>query len=283
MLVAAKDGTCRECGGQLKVIGADDATMRLHLAQILAKHEQSGIPFEVLLGGTPPNTRRKRGRAWQSTAGQADDAATAPSPRHRSSSCPWPPQSMTSIQNLRPVLLNRHRLLDHVPRLIELRRRAAQRVAPNAGARRPKNSSSNSATPATRSACSGRRSMNSANRLSTHCETCPSSTSRLAPRQFLTSNRTSRISWRDSSSCPRRFWPISRADSPQWISRHRNHHRWRLRQIRRSDRRPPALRPTRRITGALRNMRPVPPLGIAYRSGCFDGRFTRVARFCFCA
>ena len=27
MLVATKDGTCRECGGQLKIIDADDATM----------------------------------------------------------------------------------------------------------------------------------------------------------------------------------------------------------------------------------------------------------------
>lgn len=27
MLVARNDGTCRECGGQLKVIDADDATM----------------------------------------------------------------------------------------------------------------------------------------------------------------------------------------------------------------------------------------------------------------
>ncbi|TVS09386.1 MAG: hypothetical protein EA424_27265 [Planctomycetaceae bacterium] len=50
--------------------------LRLHLVQVLAKHEENGIPFEVLIGGTPANARRKRGRAHQSAAGQTDDAAT---------------------------------------------------------------------------------------------------------------------------------------------------------------------------------------------------------------
>ena len=49
--------------------------LRLHVAQVLAKHEQSGIPFEELLGGSPPRARRKRGR---STSGLADQRAGGP-------------------------------------------------------------------------------------------------------------------------------------------------------------------------------------------------------------
>lgn len=44
--------------------------LRLHLVQVLAQHEQSGIPFEVLLGGSPPHVRKKRGRSASGSADQ---------------------------------------------------------------------------------------------------------------------------------------------------------------------------------------------------------------------
>jgi len=33
MLVETSDGTCRECGGQLEIVGADDATLEIECTE----------------------------------------------------------------------------------------------------------------------------------------------------------------------------------------------------------------------------------------------------------
>jgi hypothetical protein len=74
--------------------------LRLHVAQVLAKHEESGIPFEMLIGGTPPECSSQTWSCTSQCGGpnrRRGDARR--SPCHRSSSCllTSPPRSPSAI------------------------------------------------------------------------------------------------------------------------------------------------------------------------------------------
>jgi len=67
MLVQTKDGTCRQCGGQLKIIDADDATMTVEC-------QECGDSYLWLNDATSPDGAQEfsvvkkagpNGRPWQ--------------------------------------------------------------------------------------------------------------------------------------------------------------------------------------------------------------------------